>query len=326
MQTKNRKKNLFVFLLSLFVFNLNLNADEFDISANEILIDKENEILIGKGSVQAVDSGGRRINANKITYKKSREFLIAEGEVKIADIDGNILKTDKATYDKINELIITYDNTELVLKEGYKLITKNISYNTVKKILSSNENSFFSDSEGNIVETSMFQYDIEDNLFSSIGAIKIIDINKNKYFFKEIHIDTKKKEMVGTDVSVLLDQRNFGLNEENDPRFVANNILVTKNKTILSKGVFTVCKKTGSKCPPWSLRAKKISHDKIKKTIYYEHATLKFYEIPIFYFPRFFHPDPTVKRQSGFLAPFFTNTSGQGMGFGLPYYWAISHD
>jgi len=40
----------------------------------------------------------------------------------------------------------------------------------------------------------------------------------------------------------------------------------------------------------------------------------------------FFHPDPTVKRQSGFLTPIFTNTTGQGLGFGLPYYWAISAD
>ena len=39
----------------------------------------------------------------------------------------------------------------------------------------------------------MFQYHIEKNLFSSIGKIKIIDINKNKYFFKELHVDTKKK-------------------------------------------------------------------------------------------------------------------------------------
>ena len=80
------------------------------------------------------------------------------------------------------------------------------------------------------------------------------------------------------------------------------------------------------KCPPWSLKAKKITHDKIKKTIYYEHATLKVYDIPIFYFPKFFHPDPTVKRQSGFLAPFFTNSTSVGTGFALPYYWAISND
>ena len=89
MQIKNRKSFLFSFFLSFFIFNLNLNAEEFDISAKEILIDKENKIIIGKGSVVAIDSDGKRIDSNKIIYEKSREFLLAEGEVKITDINGN---------------------------------------------------------------------------------------------------------------------------------------------------------------------------------------------------------------------------------------------
>ena len=128
---------------------------------------------------------------------KKKEFLLAEGNVVILDMEGNILKADKATYDKINEKIITYNKTELVLKEGYKLVTANIFYDTEKKILSSNDNSIFTDNDGNRVETSMFQYLINDNLFSSIGKIKIVDIKKNKYFFKELHVDTMKKEMIG---------------------------------------------------------------------------------------------------------------------------------
>ena len=324
MRTKNRKNLLIIFFLIFFVFNFDLSAEEFNITANEILIDKENEILVGEGSVKAVDSEGKVISADKITYKKLREFLLAEGRVKITDIEGNILTTDRATYDKISEIITTYDNTELVLREGYKLITKNISYDTRKKILSSNSNSIFIDNDGNKIETSMFQYHIADNLFSSVGKIKIIDIKKNKYFLKELYVDTKKNEMIGSDVSVILDQENFGVSKESDPRFVANDIFISKYKTDLSKGVFTVCKKRDGKCPPWTLQAKKITHDKVKKTIYYDHATLKLYDIPIFYFPKFFHPDPTVKRQSGFLAPFFTNSTTVGAGFALPYYWAIS--
>jgi len=324
MRTKNRKNLLIIFFLIFFVFNFDLSAEEFNITANEILIDKENEILVGEGSVKAVDSEGKVISADKITYKKLREFLLAEGRVKITDIEGNILTTDRATYDKISEIITTYDNTELVLREGYKLITKNISYDTRKKILSSNSNSIFIDNDGNKIETSMFQYHIADNLFSSVGKIKIIDIKKNKYFLKELYVDTKKNEMIGSDVSVILDQENFGVSKESDPRFVANDIFISKYKTDLSKGVFTVCKKRDGKCPPWTLKAKKITHDKVKKTIYYDHATLKLYDIPIFYFPKFFHPDPTVKRQSGFLAPFFTNSTTVGTGVALPYYWAIS--
>ena len=326
MPIKNKISFLIHLFLVIFVFNSNINADEFNISAKEILIDKDNKTVTGIGSVKATDSQGKVINANKIIYEKSKEFLLAEGNVKIIDTEGNILNTNKATYDKINEIIITYDNTELLLKEGYKLLTKNITYNVDKKILSSNKNSTFSDNDGNIVETTMFQYNITDNLFSSIGKVKITDVNKNRYFFKELHIDTKSKEMIGSDASVVLDQKNFGVSENSDPRFVANDISVVKNNSSFTKGVFTICKKRDGKCPPWSLKAKKIKHDKIKKTIYYEHAILKVYDVPIFYFPRFFHPDPTVKRQSGFLTPFFTNSSGTGIGYAQPYFWAINKD
>ena len=89
----------------------------------------------------------------------------------------------------------------------------------------------------------MFQYQLKKNLFSSIGKIKVRDINNNKYFFKEIHVDTEKQEMIGSDVSVVLDQKSFGVSEKSDPRFVANDVFVSKNKTKLSKGVFTVCQK-----------------------------------------------------------------------------------
>ena len=69
MPIKNRKNILFIILLSLFMFNSNLIADEFDITAKEILVDKENETLIGKGSVEAVDSEGKTINADKRIFK-----------------------------------------------------------------------------------------------------------------------------------------------------------------------------------------------------------------------------------------------------------------
>jgi LPS-assembly protein len=325
MQIKN-KILFFLFLLNIFLLNFNINAEEFDITAKEIIIDKENQIIKGIGSVKAVDSEGKIINGNKITYEKTKEFLLIEGQVEISDVDGNILKTNKATYDKFKEIIITYDNTKILLNEGYEVISKNILYDATKRIITSDNASTFTDTEGNIIKVSMFSYDINNNLFSSVGEIDIIDIKKNKYFFKELHVNTKTREMVGSDVSVVLDQKTFGVSDKSDPRFVSNSAVILKDSTSLSKGVFTICKKRDGKCPPWSLKAKKISHDKIKKTIYYEHATLKIYDIPVFYFPRFFHPDPTVKRQSGFLAPFFTHTTSLGTGFGLPYFWAINKD
>ena len=47
--------------------------------------------------------------------------------------------------------------------------------------------------------------------------------------------------------------------------------------------------------------ADEIKHDKTKKQIIYNDAVLKIYDFPILYFPKFFHPDPSVKRQSGVI-------------------------
>ena len=43
-------------------------------------------------------------------------------------------------------------------------------------------------------------------------------------------------------------------------------------------------------------------------------------------FSIFFHPDPTVERQSGFLFPQFLNSSNLGFSTQIPYYYAIDHD
>ncbi len=66
--------------------------------------------------------------------------------------------------------------------------------------------------------------------------------------------------------------------------------------------------------------------DKKKKTIYYKNASLKIYDKKVFYFPKFFHPDPTVNRQSGFLIPKIQDNSTTGLSFNLPYFFAIAEN
>ena len=48
------------------------------------------------------------------------------------------------------------------------------------------------------------------------------------------------------------------------------------------------------------VQASKMLHDNIKKTIYYNNAIIKAYDVPIFYIPKLSHPDPTVERRSAF--------------------------
>ena len=233
MQIKNNI--VFIIILGLFFVASKTIAEEFNLSAVEVVVDTKDNSVIGKGSVVVKDQEGRVIKADKAVYKKSEELLIAEGSVKVFDIDGNIIQTDKVIYDKKNEIITTLLNSSLKLENGYNLNSNKIIYKNLEKIISSDQNSVLSDLDGNIITVSMFQYFFEKSLFSSIGKIKIIDSKKNKYFFKELHVDTKKREMIGSDVSAVLDEDNFGGCKENDPRFVANDIFVSKNKSDLSK-------------------------------------------------------------------------------------------
>ena len=77
---------------------------------------------------------------------------------------------------------------------------------------------------------------------------------------------------------------------------------------------------------PWELSADKITHNKKKKSISYENVWLKIYDTPVVYFPKFFHPDPTVERQSGFLIPSFKTSPNNNTFLSIPYYKVLDNN
>ena len=144
-------------------------------------------------------------------------------------------------------------------------------------------------------------------------AINIIlkccfNLQNQSYIAQDINIDFKK-DMFG--------------NEQNDPRFKGLSSSSKNGVTTINKGVFTSCKKNDN-CNPWTIQADKITYDKNKKQINYDNALVKIYEVPVLYFPKFFHPDPTVKRQSGFLLPRINNSNVLGTSLQIPYFFAPS--
>tara|TARA_Y100001936_G_C16067777_1_gene668394 strand:- start:506 stop:2548 length:2043 start_codon:yes stop_codon:yes gene_type:complete len=192
--------------------------------------------------------------------------------------------------------------------------------------VSSNEKTKIIDGDGNTIEVDMFNYLVDKNMFLSSGEIKIKDSKKNEYYFTEIYIDEKNSKIVGSDIRAFLKDGSFSGDSRNEPRFFSNSGIIEKDNTTFNKGVFTTCENNEGKKCPWLIRAKEINHNAAKKTIFYESAVLKIYDFPIFYFPKFFHPDPSVKRQSGFLMPQFANNSSVGFSTSIPYFWAISDD
>ena len=268
-----------------------------------------------------------KINSSKVSVDKKSKVIILEGNVSAIDSKNNRIYSESAKYNKSKGLIKTIGKTKIVTSEGYEVEGNNISFDNKNKTISSSNNTKILDKDGNKISVEMFNYFVNKNMFFSKGKIEIKDINNNNYNFSEIYIDEKKRKIVGSDVKAFLNQENIKINKENEPRFYANTMVLTKEKNEINKGVFTYCKNRGEdNCPPWILQSKKIEHDVAKKTIYYKDAILKIYDFPIFYFPVFNHPDPTVDRRSGVLMPSFTNNKNLGQGIAVPYYWAIAKD
>jgi LPS-assembly protein len=96
----------------------------------------------------------------------------------------------------------------------------------------------------------------------------------------------------------------------------------------LNNAVFTACPvctpSTSSGRPPWAIRATKITQDHVRQTISYEHAVIELYGIPVASLPMFWHPDASVDRKSGFLAPDIAVSRRRGLSFNQPYLQVIS--
>jgi LPS-assembly protein len=99
--------------------------------------------------------------------------------------------------------------------------------------------------------------------------------------------------------------------------------------TVFDAATYTACepcREHPERPPLWQVKAARIIQNNTEHTIYYEDASFEFAGIPIAYIPYFWTPDPTVKRQTGFLAPHYFNSSSLGTGVGLPFFWAIAPD
>ena len=134
----------------------------------------------------------------------------------------------------------------------------------------------------------------------------------------------KNQNYIAQDINIDFKKDLFG-NKNNDPRFKGLSSSSKNGITTINKGVFTSCKKN-DKCPPWTIQADKITYDQNKKQINYDNALVKIYDIPVLYFPKFFHPGPTVKRQTGFLVPHINNSNILGSSLQIPYFYALSNN
>ncbi len=319
-------KNRFLIILLTFFLNTFLSADELLIEAKNITLDKNKNTSIFKDNV-TVKKAGKKITSQYAEFNKDAQTIILKDNIIAKDNFENIVKTNYAEFNNINDTLKTIGSTTFLSAKNYVLEGENIFFDNKNEIIKSDTTAILKDPSGNEIYLENFEYLVKENIFKSVGSVEIIDQFKNNYKFSQIYIDTKKKEIIGTDIKAFLNHEDFKTNIKNDPRIFANSMKSSEDESTFNKSVFTLCEdKNGDKCPPWSLQASKMTHNNKKKTIYYDNAVLKIYDIPIFYFPYLSHPDPSVDRRSGFLPPTFSDSKNLGAGVSVPYFWAVRND
>ena len=318
-------KNRFLFFSFLIFFNTSILAENFKIESKNISLDKNNQVTIFKEQVFIKTEDGNNIRSDYAEYDKDKNIIILKENIIATDKLNNKISTNYAVYNKNNKIFESKGSTKIVTSEEYIINGRNIIFNNNKKLISSTEDTEITDIDNNKIYLTNFEYQTTTNIFKSIGEIEINDKINNTYKFSQIYIDTKKKEIIGSDVKTFLNQEGFKSNEKNKPRIFSNSVKLNNEISSFEKSIFTLCDyRKNDKCPPWSVQSSRMLHDNKKKTIYYDNAVIKFFDIPIFYFPKLSHPDPSVDRRSGFLIPSLSSSKNLGSGVTVPYFFALN--
>ena len=296
--------------------------DGFEIQSDTFEYNKLLNLFIANGNVIANNKKGLKITSNYLEYNKKFETVTIKEKVFIEDkAEGIKILSEKILYKKNDETFFSEGKTKANISSKYDFESENVTYDKKAEVLISNNLSSIKDNNNRLIKLDNFRYSITDEILKGKN-INITDDTKkiysDKFNFAEGIINLNSNEFLSTDTKIYVAKDIFD-NTENDPRLYGVSSKGDSNKTIVNKGVFTSCQKNED-CTPWSIKAEKITHDKQNKEMVYDNAILKIYDVPVAYFPKFFHPDPTVKRQSGFLKPQFNNSNVLGSSFYLPYF------
>ena len=189
-----------------------------------------------------------------------------------------------------------------------------------------------------LLEADELIYDFDNDLVSAVGEVDIyyrgyaIEADRVEYDQKTSQVFARGNVKITQPDGNVIYAENVELADDFRDGFVEELTLVTTdetrfaaasaerfddNVTVFNSGVYTACKpceEHPERAPIWQIKGKRIIHNQEEQTVYYEDASFEFFGMPIAYVPFFSHPDPTVKRQSGFLRPSFIYDKDLGFG------------
>ena len=160
-------------------------------------------------------------------------------------------------------------------------------------------------------------YNQKEDIIVAVGNVVLMDRNGNVVFSDYIELRDRMSEGEMKNIKMILSDKS---------RVSANRARkLSDNRKIMYHATYSPCDVcTPTSDPLWQLRASKVTHDANAKDLHYQNARLEVKGVPIFYTPYLSHPDPSVKRRSGFLAPTLYSNSYLGAALQPRYFINIS--
>ncbi|RMD61668.1 MAG: LPS-assembly protein LptD [Alphaproteobacteria bacterium] len=164
-------------------------------------------------------------------------------------------------------------------------------------------------------------YNTRTEVVTASGNVSVLEPSGDVIFADYVELTGDLREGFIRDIRILMSDRS---------RLAAASALRTGgNKTALSKAVFSpceLCREDPTRAPLWQIKAAKVEHDQEAQVIRYRDAWMEIFGVPVLYTPYFQHPDPTVKRQTGFLAPTIGSSEILGLTYQQPFFWDLGLD
>ncbi len=315
--------NYLTLFLIFFVIQ-QIKADEIFFDSKSIEIeDNGNMIYSGKG-IAKIPNQKLIIKSDRSVYNKLISQLLVKNKVEFFDnLNQILINSEEAIYDEINNTILSKGETYIKIEDKYEIYSQDVLYDRKSmKIISELDTKIYDDLN-NI-------YNFKDGfIFNNLQEVitskttNIIDKDNNSYLFDNVKINLKTKELAGKEVRVDFINDFFG-DENNDPLLKGKSTTSDDKNTIIHKAVFSTCNTDNKNCRGWEIQSEEFRHDKINKLFEYKNSWLKVFDRKVFFLPYFNHPDPSVKRKSGFLTPVYSSSDNLGRSINIPYFYALS--
>lgn len=168
---------------------------------------------------------------------------------------------------------------------------------------------------GHTVQADRMVYNRSSGIVTAEGNVKMWEPTGDMVFATYAELSRDMRQAFVDKISLLM---------ADNSRFIAQEGERTEGRyTRMDRTLYTACNLCAddpSAPPLWQVRAQRVIHDSEKHDVTYRNATVEMGGIPVFYTPYLSHPDPTVKRRSGFLAPIIGSRSDLGFVARTYYY------